>query len=416
MKIGKKKYEVVLACGGFGTRLKEITNDTPKPLFPVNGKSTLERCIEQLENYDFKNVVITIGYKSKKFTKFIYELNQKYRIDIDIYIEENPLGECGALWEIMDNLCDDFVFINGDLIFSIDFKKLRLFHKRLASRLTLVTHTSDHPEDSDLVSVPNGTLVENIFLKGQNRNLKKNAYLGNSGIFVINLEILDKLKAPKEKDSKSIFHFIVKNVFDLNINIYSYNTTEYIKDMGTPERLKLVSKDLSSGKVNRNNYKNIQKALFLDRDNTLIKCDIGKYVIKKNEIEIISHNIEKIIPISQDYDLICLVTNQPVIAMGKISFKDLDEFNSIVVKSCLSIGLKIDIVTFCPHHPHKGYEGELEILKYDCFCRKPNPGLFFEQAFLRNINLKESLMIGDSDNDFFAAKNAGCRFLNIKDL
>ena len=64
MKISKKKYEVVLACGGFGTRLKEITNDTPKPLFPVNGKSTLERCIEQLENYDFKNVVITIGYKS----------------------------------------------------------------------------------------------------------------------------------------------------------------------------------------------------------------------------------------------------------------------------------------------------------------------------------------------------------------
>ena len=77
---------------------------------------------------------------------------------------------------------------------------------------------------------------------------------------------------------------------------------------------------------------------------------------------------------------------------------------------------EIDIVTFCPHHPHKGYEGELEILKYDCFCRKPNPGLFFEQAFLRNINLKESLMIGDSDNDFFAAKNAGCRFLSVKDL
>ena len=64
----------------------------------------------------------------------------------------------------------------------------------------------------------------------------------------------------------------------------------------------------------------------------------------------------------------------------------------------------------------KVLKDELEILKQDCFCRKPNPGLFFEQAFLRNINLKESLMIGDSDNDFFAAKNAGCNFLNVNDL
>ena len=102
--------------------------------------------------------------------------------------------------------------------------------------------------------------------------------------------------------------------------------------------------------------------------------------------------------------------------MGKLSLKELDHINSIVIKFCLSKGLKIDVVTFCPHHPHKGFKDELEILKHDCFCRKPNPGLLIEQAFLRNINLQESLMIGDSDNDFFAAKNAGCNFLNINQL
>ena len=95
---------------------------------------------------------------------------------------------------------------------------------------------------------------------------------------------------------------------------------------------------------------------------------------------------------------------------------DLDKINSLVIKFCLSKGLKIDVVTFCPHHPHKGYKGELEFLKHDCFCRKPNPGLFFEQAFLRNINLKESLMIGDSDVDLLAAKNAGCDFFSVNDL
>tara|TARA_Y100001978_G_scaffold191345_1_gene195362 strand:+ start:156 stop:1400 length:1245 start_codon:yes stop_codon:yes gene_type:complete len=411
-----KKYEVVLACGGLGSRLKEITNDIPKPLYLINGKSTLERCIEQLDCYKFESVIITIGFKSDNFLKYIVQLNQKYKIEINVFVEEKPLGECGALWKIKQKLCDNFVFINGDLIFSIDFEKLNIFHKRLSSKLTLVTHTSDHPEDSDLVSVPNGTLVENIFLKHPHKKINKNAYLGNSGIFVINKDILNKINPPKEEDLKSVFHFIVKNIFDLKINIYSYNTTEYIKDMGTPKRLKLVEDDLSKDLVFRNNYQNPQKALFLDRDNTLIKCHIGKYVTNKNELEFIIENIDNIIPISLNYDFVCLVTNQPVIAMGKISLEDLDEINSIIVKFCLSRGLKIDVVTICPHHPHKGFKAELEILKCDCFCRKPNPGLFFEQAFLRNIDLKESLMIGDSNNDFFAAKNAGCNFLNVYDL
>ena len=74
------------------------------------------------------------------------------------------------------------------------------------------------------------------------------------------------------------------------------------------------------------------------------------------------------------------------------------------------------IFTFCPHHPHKGFDGELEILKTTCFRRKPNPGMILEQAFYRNINLKDSLMIGDSENDFLAAKNAGCNYLEVNDL
>ena len=410
------KYDVVLACGGLGTRLKEITNDIPKPLFLVNGKSTLERCIEQLETYQFKRVILTIGYKSKVFLEFVEYLNKKYLINIEIFLEKKPMGECGALWIIKSKLSDDFIFINGDLIFSMDFKKLLYFHKRLSSNLTLVTHTSDHPEDSDLVSVPNGSLVEGIFLKDNCKKIDNDAYLGNSGIFILNKILLEKICAPKENDSKSIFHFIVKNAFKLNINIYSYNTTEYIKDMGTPKRLKVVESDLLRDKVNKKNYTNSQKTLFLDRDNTLIKCDIGRYILKEKDIVFHVQNIEKILSISLNYDFVCLLTNQPSIAMGKLNLRDLDRINTSVVKFCLSKGLKIDVVTFCPHHPHKGYEGEIPLLKKDCFCRKPNPGLFYEQAFFRNIDLKESLMIGDSDNDFMASMNAGCKFLHVNDL
>ena len=80
------------------------------------------------------------------------------------------------------------------------------------------------------------------------------------------------------------------------------------------------------------------------------------------------------------------------------------------------MGLKIDVITFCPHHPSKGFKGELDILKTVCFCRKPNPGLILAQAYIRNINLIDSLMIGDSDCDAEAAEKSGCNFLHVDSL
>ena len=414
--MNKKKYEVVIASGGMGTRLKEISKNIPKPLLLINGKSTLERCIEQLAKNSFENILITLGFKSSSFERYIYEFKKKYMINIDIFLESNPLGECGALWHVKEKLSDNFIFINGDIIFSIDFDRLKSFHERLCSDLTLVTHVSDHPRDSDLVSAANGTLVNQIYFKDSTKNSDNFAYLGNAAIFVIKRFLLEKIDPPNQKETKSVFQHIVRKIFELNINIYSYNTTEYIKDMGTPYRLKIVEKDLLDNKVESRNYKNKQKALFLDRDNTLIKCAIGEYILDENNIEFITDNINKISHIAKKYDFVCLVTNQPQISMGKLSIKRLDQINTIVIKYCLSQGLKIDIITYCPHHPHMGFNQEIKVLKKDCFCRKPNPGLFLEQAFLRNINLSQSLMIGDSNADMKAAQNAGCKFKYTKDL
>jgi len=412
----KNRYDFVIACGGLGTRLSAITQEIPKPLYPINKKSTIERCIAEISNFSSSNILITLGYKSNVFLNSIENLRVKYKINIDVHTETNPLGECGALWFVKDKLSEDFIFLNGDLIFSIDFEKLLYFHKRISSKLTLVTHTSDHPEDSDLVSAPNGTLVDSIYIKGLNNKKQRNAYLGNSGIFVINKAILDDIQAPCSEDSKSVFSYIVKNFFEMKNNIYSYNTTEYIKDMGTPKRLNMVEDDLRNNKVSLRNYKNKQKALFLDRDNTIIKCEIGEYIFNTKSIQFFDSHIEKISIISKKYDLVCMVTNQPVIAMGKLTIKELESINSFIINYCLEKDLKIDVISFCPHHPHIGFEKEVPLLKKDCFCRKPNPGMFYEQAFLRNVSLKDSLMIGDSLVDKIAAENASCSFINVDEL
>ena len=402
--------------GGQGTRLKEITGDTPKALYPIYGKNTIERCCEELIKNVISKIIITLAYKNQICYEIIKKLEEKFSIPIKQYFEKEPMGECGALWDLKNELTQDFIFINGDLIFSISFNKLIYFHNRVDSQLTLVTHVTAHPNDSDLVGAPNGTLIEKISFKNDPINKIDNLYLGNAAIAVINKELLNKIEAPKNLSSSSIFNHLVKNAFYKGIRIYSYNTSEYIKDMGTKKRFLKIEKDLENNLVEKNNYDYKQKALFIDRDNTILHCEKNKYVLNPKQLIFLDKNIRKISNLSKEFNFVCLITNQPQISMGLISYEVLDEIHSLLIKYCLKLDLRIDLITFCPHHPHGGFFNEIKIIKQDCFCRKPQPGMILEQGFERNIDLKNSLFVGDSITDKKAADNAGVPFKNINNI
>ncbi len=406
----------VLALGGMGSRLKSIINSIPKPLYPVLGESTLYRACKQLSIYGIKDIIFTLQYNKEFFEVAIKEISDELNQNIYVFEEESPLGECGALWKLKERLSEDFLFINGDLVFEIDLYRFIHFHHRINSKLTLITHTSSHPHDSDLISTPNGTSIDKLFFKSSHNHNQAEGFLGNAGIALISKTLLDKIDPPSQLSKSSLFHYFVSNVWQKKERIFSYNTTEYIKDMGTPERLQEVELALKSGIVSKKCYCNKQKALFIDRDNTIIRCNKGNYILDKNTIEFYDQRIAMIGRIAASYDLVSIITNQPQIAMGLISTEELDQINSYIIKYCINIGLKIDSVKYCPHHPHKGYDQEVSILKQDCFCRKPNPGLLLEEAYMRNINLEESLFIGDSPNDKLAAEKVGCKFKYVDSL
>ena len=411
-----KEVTVVIAIGGKGSRLKKITGDTPKPLFPICGISTIERILTELDNYGFKKVILSTCFRKELFKEF-FKKNTFHFDDLILFEEIVPLGECGSLWQIRDQLNSKTLFINGDLIFSMDFTKLFEYHENLGSEITLVTHPSSHPEDSDMISAPNGSYVEKLFHK--DREFKKDKFkplLGFAGISLFNSSIIDEFKPLNNRTKESLFGFLIKNAFENKKRIFSYNTSEYIKDMGTEKRYLEVSEAISTNLLNKKNYKNSQKALFLDRDNTLIKCDPRSYILSLDDIKFLNINIRKLANLSRKFSITCIVTNQPQIAMNKLSLKDLEDINNHIIHYCRKKSLFIDTVSWCPHHPHKGYESENEILKKDCFCRKPKPGMLFELAYEKNIDLNTSLFIGDSITDEQAAKAAGCDFINVSDL
>lgn len=377
----------------------------------INGLNTLERAIDNLYKQGIREYIWLTNYKSDLFELESKRLNVKYKIQIQICKEDFPKGEAGALLDIENLLDDNFFFVNGDIIFDINLSKVIDFHIRNSADITFLTHLTNHPEDSDcIIETPN----KQIF-KYKLKNEKENAkyfFLGNAGISLMSKNIIKKRKASEYK--QSLFKDFIVNSHIKGFKVFSYNTSEYLRDMGTPKRLDQVKRDIEEDKVSKLSYINKQNVLFLDRDNTLIKCEYGKYITSNSKIEFFENRILNFISVSKDYQFIILISNQPQIAMGKITWQEVININGEIIKECQNRGLLISDFYICPHHPHAGFPGEISSLKYNCFCRKPLPGLFLEASLNRNIDLGKSLMIGDSWRDEISAKNAGIKFINAE--
>ena len=195
--------------------------------------------------------------------------------------------------------------------------------------------------------------------------------------------------------------------------MYCYDSPEYVRDMGTPERYYAVCEDFKEGRVQSKNLSNKQKAIFLDRDGTINKY-VG-FLRDMDQFELLPNVSKAIKKINDSGYLAIVVTNQPVIARGEVTFDELKNIHNKMETLLGNDGAYLDGIYYCPHHPHKGYEGEIPELKIDCDCRKPKPGMLFQASKDFNIDLEESWMIGDSDNDILAGENAGCKTARVTD-
>lgn len=141
--------------------------------------------------------------------------------------------------------------------------------------------------------------------------------------------------------------------------------------------------------------------------------DMWDFYRKIDEFELLDGAAEAIKKINALGYLAVVVTNQPVIARGEVSVEELEEIHKKMETLLGQEGAYLDAIYYCPHHPHKGYEGELPELKIDCGCRKPKPGMLIKAAEEFHIDLEASWMIGDGENDIKAGKAAGCHTVLI---
>ena len=412
--------KTVIMAGGKGTRIASVRNDVPKPMISICGKPILEYQIENLKTCGLTDIILVIGYLGDKIKDYFGD-GSKFDVKIEYFIEDHPLGTAGALFK-MPQLTEDFLLLCGDVIMDVDFNRFIEFHKSHKAWASLMSHPNGHPFDSSLlvteIEVPRvkGGMPEDThkvirwMAKEDERTYYKNRV--NAGLEIISPELLMETKKnfiPRHPETPDKID-LDRDVLKPNIKsgrIFAYDTPEYIKDMGTPERYYEVENDIVSGKVHARNLKNKQKAIFLDRDGTINKM-VG-FITKPEQFELIDGAAEAIKTINKSGYLAIVVTNQPVIARGDCTFEELQTVHEKMETELGKKGAFIDAIYICPHHTDKSFPGERLEYKCDCDCRKPKPGLLLQAAKDFNIDLPESYMIGDSDRDMKAGENAGVK-------
>ena len=307
--------QLVILAGGKGTRLG--LTDIPKPMCPIEGIPQLERQILLAKKYGIEEIFLLEGYLAHVISDY-FGNGERFGVKIHHIVEQAPLGTAGALSLIKDKLTNRFMVFYGDVVMDFDIESMQKFDEQEPSVGTLLIHPNNHPYDSDLLEVKDDKII--AFHTKPHDSQKNYHNLVNAAVYILSPEIFEYIENGKQQDfGKDIFPKVLQSGKILR----GYKSAEYIKDMGTKDRLPKICEDVAKGRVKRLNKKNPRPAIFLDRDGVLIK-DMDKNPVVEN-FELLEDVEDAIKKINQSGYLAIVVTNQPMIAKGFVTFSDVDD-------------------------------------------------------------------------------------------
>jgi histidinol-phosphate phosphatase family protein len=399
--------QLIILAGGAGTRLRERLGDLPKPMIPVAGKPLLEHQVELARQHGFDDLIFFTHYRADLIQDY-FGNGEKFGVRIRHVLETEPLGTAGAVLAGFDALADRFAVMYGDTMVNVDLQRLWQAHSAANADATLLLHPNDHPFDSDLVELDDASRVVAFHNRPHPADVWRQN-LVNAGLYVLEKSALAAFK-DRMTNASTILDF-GKNLFPEMLGqkkiLLGYNSPEFIKDIGTPERYDRISAQFAAGIVQRSSLTTPQRAVFLDRDGTIIP---DKDCLRRPEdLELFPHAAEAIHQLNLAGWRTVVVTNQPVIAKGWCTEAELKNIHNKLESLLGREHAFLDRIYYCPHHPEKGFAGERPELKIQCDCRKPGIGMIQRAVKDLNIDLAASWFIGDTATDVQTAKNAGVK-------
>lgn len=398
--------QAVILAGGKGTRLASRLNGKPKPLVDVDGIPLLRRQIDALVAHGVDNIVLLVNHAADQIADFIAAIDVPAKITL--IDDGDPRGTAGATLACLNQLEDRFVVVYGDTLFDVDIASMLASHDSSGAQATLLLHPNDHPADSDLVEIDADGWVRGFHAYPHPagawlRNLV------NAALYVVDRRLLEPWVSRMAVGdfAKDLFPAMVAE----GAQIRGYVTYEYIKDIGTPARLDKAERHLRSGLVARSRRNAMQRAVFVDRDGTLNQ--LRGHLARAEDLELVAGAGAAIQRLNEAEYRVVVLTNQPVIARGEADEADLARIHARLETELGHDGAFLDAIYYCPHHPDRGFAGEVAELKLVCDCRKPATGMALAAARDLNIDLGRSWMIGDSTADVALAQAAGMRSILV---
>ena len=229
--------EAIILAGGFGTRLKHIVSDVPKPMAPINNKPFLEYILDDIEKKGINHVVMAVGYMKEKIEE--YFKNQYKEMKISYSEEETPLGTGGAIKKAL-SLCtkENIFIINGDTFYDVDLKEMKAFHIENKSSLTLAVKEMENFDRYGSLIIENNKII-----KFEEKKTKAKGKI-NGGVYLIKKDIFQNIKEESFSFEKEILE-------DKETEKYAYESNGYFIDIGIPEEYHKYIKQIND--LNKNN-------------------------------------------------------------------------------------------------------------------------------------------------------------------
>ena len=401
--------QLIILAGGMGTRLKARLGDLPKPMISIAGKPLLEHHIELAKRHGFLDIIIFACYRADLIERHFGD-GSNWGVRIRTVVEGEPLGTAGAVFAGFDSLSDHFLVLYGDTMVNVDLERVYQAHLRHEADATLLVHPNDHPLDSDLVEASADGWVTAF----HNRPHPAGRWfqnLVNAGLYVVRKSALRQWSSPHGGPAdfgNDLFPAMLRG----GARLLAYNSAEYIKDIGTPERYDRICAEYAAGVVARGSLGTPQRAVFLDRDGTLIREVEG--LTSPEQLELLPGVAEAVRELNHHGWRTVVVTNQPVVAKGFCSAADVERVHHKLETLLGRDHAFLDRIYWCPHHPQKGFPGERPELKIDCDCRKPKPGMLLQAQRDLNLDLGACWMVGDTSTDVQTARNAGVKSVLVR--
>ncbi len=400
--------QLIILAGGGGTRLKSVSGNLPKPLVEAAGVPLLGRQLFQAaQSGVVSEVLVLTGYGAPQIEAYV--LGTDFGIGVSCLAEPVARGTAGAVYDAMTRLQPEFLVMYADTVNEIDLARFQRFHAEQGADASLFLHPNDHPADSDLVETDDTGHITDFhpYPHPEGAELRN---LVSAAVYVIRRDSLMGLTGLPEKPDfgKHVFPAMLR----AGRRLAGYNSPEYIKDAGTPERLAKVSTDIVSGLAASRSLRAPAAAVFLDRDGVLNRSD--GHIDTPEKLVLIPGVAAALKRLNRSPFRTVIVTNQPVIARGEASLQTLRRIHNRLDTELGKDGAYVDALYFCPHHPDSGFPGEMHELKIDCDCRKPRTGMVAKAASDLNIALDRSWMVGDTTSDIEMARRAGLRAILVR--